>query len=195
MGIDVLEVIKAAATKPFGYMPFYPGCGVGGHCIPVDPYYLIEAAKAIGFDSKFMSLAREINQSMPKYTMSKLITALNAAGLCIRGTKIAVLGISYKGNVGDIRESPAKVIVELIKDYGAEIEIYDPFVPELSTVSSLEDAIKAEAIIIATDHDLFKGITGKALAEAGVKVVIDGKNCLDKEDIIDNNIIYNGIGR
>lgn len=195
LNIDVLEVIKAASTKPFGFMPFYPGCGVGGHCIPVDPYYLIEASKLKGFNTELLNLSRTINHGMVNYTVDKLIEGLNEIGLCVKNAKITVMGIAYKKGVGDIRESPSIEIIQMLKYMNAKLNIYDPFVPELSTVLDIDCAIKADAIVIATDHDIFKNIPINAMKNGGVKVVIDGRNCLNKNEIITNNIIYKGIGR
>ena len=126
--IDITEVIEAASTKPFGFMAHYPGCGVGGHCIPVDPYYLIEEAKRKGFNHQFLKLAREINNSMPEYTVQKVVEALNELGKSVNGTRICVLGISYKKDVGDIRESPALKIIGKLKKLGANVETFDPYV-------------------------------------------------------------------
>ena len=193
IGIDVTEVIKAASTKPFGFLPHHPGCGVGGHCIPVDPYYLIEKAKQKGFNHRFLSLARQINNSMPEYTVQKLVEGLNEVGLSVKGTRICVLGVSYKKGVEDLRESPALKIIEKIKKMGGKIEVYDPYVPDKSTIKSLKECFKSECILIATDHNEFKEIneieTGK------VKVIIDGRNCLDKNSIKNKGIVYRGIGR
>lgn len=196
LGIDILAVIKGAANKPFAFMPHYPGCGVGGHCIPVDPYYLIDRAKKSGFDHKFLKLAREINNSMPGYTVDHLIDALNRFGKPIKGTQIALLGLSYKPNVGDLRESPAIKIKSLLEAYEAELVLYDPYVPSLSTVNSLEEALKGTfALVIATAHNEFTAIGIDILKKFGIKVIIDGRNCLDKEAIVQSGIYYKGIGR
>ncbi|MBD3206690.1 nucleotide sugar dehydrogenase [Candidatus Bathyarchaeota archaeon] len=192
MGIDITEVIKAAATKPFAFMPHYPGCGVGGHCIPVDPYYLIEEAKKKGFNHRFLSLAREINNSMPEYTVRKVIEGLNEAGLSVKGAKVTVLGYAYKRDVEDIRESPAIKVVDGLQKLGAKVEIYDPYIKDKSTVKSLEDALKSDCIVLVTDHTEFRGMDyGKLKA----KVVVDGRNCLDKDKIKSKGIVYRGVGR
>ena len=150
LGIDVTEVIKGASTKPFAFMPHWPSCGVGGHCIPVDPYYLIEQAKSKGFDHSFLSLARSINKKMPEYSVARLEEALKEIGKSvdngvdkdigreIKGTKIGVLGLAYKGNVDDTRESPAFEIIELLQAKGAEVFVFDPYLMEKSHVSGVD---------------------------------------------------------
>ena len=196
LGIDIHTVIKGASNKPFAFLPHFPSCGVGGHCIPVDPYYLIERAKQSGFDHKFLKLAREINNSMPEYTIELLIKALNHYEKSVKNTKIGLLGLSYKANVGDLRESPAFKIKKLLVENEAALEIFDPYFPELSTTDSLEKILNSSfAIIIATDHSLFRAITPEMLKKHKVSIVIDGKNCLDKEEILSNGIYYKGIGR
>lgn len=196
IGIDILEVIRGAATKPFGFMPHYPGCGVGGHCIPVDPYYLIEKAEEFGFSHNFLKLAREINNSMPEYTINKLIKALNQLESCVKKAKIAVLGVAYKGGVDDVRESPALKIIEKLKEMGAILFVYDPYLPHFSSVGSLEEALKeADYVLIATDHPEFKNLSAELFKKYGIKAVIDGRNILDKEKIIKAGILYEGIGR
>lgn len=196
LGIDVVEVIKGAATKPFSFMAHWPSCGVGGHCIPVDPYYLIERAKLSGFDHEFMKIARKVNLSMPSYTIELLQDALNEVGMPFKGTTIGVLGLSYKANVSDLRESPVKELVKLLKKNKASVSIFDPYVLEKSTVKNLAELFKkSDAILLATDHDEFKKIDSALFKKYGIKVVIDGKNCLDKEAIKKLGIIYKGIGR
>ncbi|MFA5070027.1 MAG: nucleotide sugar dehydrogenase [Patescibacteria group bacterium] len=196
LGIDVMDVIEGAKTKPFSFLAHYPSCGIGGHCIPVDPYYLIERAKKEGFDHKFLKLAREINNAMPKFTVNQLMLALNFLGHSVKGTKIGLLGVAYKANVADIRESPFFVIKKLLKPMEPILEIYDPYLKSYSTKESLDETLKgSEAIIIITDHREFKEMDLKKLKKFGVKVVIDGKNCLDKEKILKMGIIYKGIGR
>jgi len=196
MGIDIVNVIKGASTKPFAFMPHWPSCGVGGHCIPVDPYYLIERAKEDGFDHKFLRAARAINNSMPEYTVELLQDKLNEIEKSVKGTNIGVLGVSYKANVGDLRESPALEIIELLEKHGAKLHIFDPYVPEKSTVSGLDELLEnSEAVVITANHDEFLKITPEKLKGKNIKVVIDGKNCLDKEKILAAGIIYKGIGR
>jgi nucleotide sugar dehydrogenase len=195
LGIDLMAVIRGASNKPFAFMPHYPSCGVGGHCIPVDPYYLIERAKLSGFDHKFLKLAREINNSMPEYTINLLSEALNNYEKPIKKTTIGLLGLSYKGNVGDLRESPSIKLKNILIEKGADLLIYDPFFPEMSNVNSLDEILnKSYAILIATDHDIFKNITGEILKKNNINIVIDGKNCLNKIDILNSGIHYKGIG-
>jgi len=196
LGIDVKDVILGASTKPFAFMPHFPACGVGGHCIPVDPYYLIERAKKAGFDHKFLKIAREINNSMPSYTVELMQDALNELQIPMKGTKIGVLGISYKANVDDTRESPTFKILELLKEYGCVYETFDPHILKQSSLPSLEAILeKVDALIIATDHKEFKEIDSKLFQQNNIKVIIDGKNCLDKDAIKKLGIIYKGIGR
>jgi nucleotide sugar dehydrogenase len=196
LGIDLIKVIKGASNKPFAFMPHYPSCGVGGHCIPVDPYYLIKRAQQSGFDHRFLKIARDINNSMPEYTVEQMSFALNQFEKPVKNTKIGLLGMSYKANVGDIRESPSIDIRDSLIKKGASLEIFDPYFPEYSTCTSLEEILeKSFAILIATDHREFKQIDSETLKKFDVKVVIDGKNCLDKEEIINAGIYYKGIGR
>ncbi len=199
-GIDILEVIKGASTKPFAFMPHYPGAGVGGHCIPVDPYYLIEKAKKIGFHHRFLSLAREINNSMPAYTVGLLEAQLQKRGITLAGAKVGVLGLAYKKDVDDTRESPAYTIIEILKEKGAEIFVYDPFVHDAAAAITLLPTLdlvlqKIDYIILATDHTEFKAMDAAKLKANHIAVVIDGRNCLDKEKITALGIAYHGIGR
>jgi len=196
LGIDVYDVIQGAATKPFAFMPHYPSIGVGGHCIPVDPYYLIERARLSGFDHKFLKLAREINNRMPYYAVKALQRNCNIISMPVKGTSIGVLGLSYKANVGDLRESPSKKVIEYLKDLEADVHIYDPYFMELSTEKDLNSLLKkVEAIILATNHKEFVELDLKSLKKNKIKIVIDGKNCLDKDTIQKMNIVYKGIGR
>src|SRR3954468_23510865 len=129
MGIDIHEVIRAAATKPFGFVPYYPGPGIGGHCIPIDPFYLTWKAREYGMHTRFIELAGEINSSMPDYVISKVASALNGKGRSIKGSRILVLGIAYKKNVDDVRESPSVFLMEKLRDLGAKVAYSDPHVP------------------------------------------------------------------
>jgi UDP-N-acetyl-D-glucosamine dehydrogenase len=129
MGIDIWEVIEAAKTKPFGFMPFYPGPGLGGHCIPIDPFYLTWKAREYGHNTRFIELAGEINTWMPEYVVRRVADALNARSKAVRGSRILILGIAYKPNVDDERESPSYLLMSLLADRGAEVEYYDPYVP------------------------------------------------------------------
>lgn len=197
LNIDVKDVILGAATKPFAFMAHYPSCGVGGHCIPVDPYYLIERAKQSGFDHKFLKIAREINNSMPAYTVELLQDALNTVKLPLNGTKVGVLGLSYKANIDDVRESPAFKVIKHLEKHGAKVETFDPHVKKRSSVKSLEALLKkSTALVLVTDHAEFKDtLTPALLKKHGIKVIIDGKNCLDKVAFSKSGIIYKGIGR
>ena len=196
LDIDVKDVIDGAATKPFAFMPHYPSCGVGGHCIPVDPYYLIEHAKKRGFDHKFLRTARAINNSMPFYTIELLQDALNEIKLPLNGTRIGILGIAYKANIDDQRESPYFPILKILHEHGAKTVSYDPHVRSQSTVRSLEELLrKVDAVVIVTNHDEFTTIEPRTFKNHGIKVIIDGKNCLDKNALRKEGIIYKGIGR
>lgn len=196
LGIDVVDVIKGASTKPFAFMPHWPSRGVGGHCIPVDPYYLIERAKLSGFDHEFLKVARKINNSMPDYTVELLQDALNKVKLPLKGTRVGVLGVSYKENVADLRESPVLKIIKLLKENEAEPVIFDPYIPAYSTVKSLDELLKkSDAVILATNHQDFSAITPQMLKKNRIKAVVDGTNKLDKDLFQKSGIIYKGIGR
>lgn len=132
MGIDIWEVIEASSTKPFGFMPFYPGPGLGGHCIPIDPFYLSWKAKEYDFNTRFIELAGEVNTSMPDYVVSKIIDGLNKEGKCLKKSKILILGVAYKKDTDDIRESPAVEIIDILKNKGAKVDYNDPFIPSFS---------------------------------------------------------------
>lgn len=200
LNIDITRVIKGAATKPFGFMPHYPGNGVGGHCISVDPYYLIERARQVGFEHKFLQLARDINNSMPAYTVELLQQGLHAAGVAGQAAgqiTIAVLGLTYKKNVDDLRNSPALSIRRLLEEKGYALRVFDPYVPAHSTVKSINKALHgAVAVMLATDHDqLIQELTPARLKKAGVMLIIDGKNALSPTAMRAMGIIYHGIGR
>lgn len=197
LGIDTKDVIDGAATKPFAFMAHYPSCGVGGHCIPVDPYYLIERAKQSGFDHRFLKIAREINNSMPEYAVELMQDALNEEKLPLHGTTVGVLGVAYKANIDDLRESPALKIIESLKRHKAKVITYDPHVPAHSTEKTLAGFLKkADAVILATDHREFKEkVTPELLKENGIKVFIDGKNAFAKADFAKAGVHYHGIGR
>lgn len=197
LNIDVKDVILGAATKPFAFMAHFPSCGVGGHCIPVDPYYLIERAKQSGFDHKFLKIAREINNGMPAYTVELLQDALNQVKLPVNGTKVGVLGLSYKANIDDVRESPAFKVIKHLEKHGAKVETFDPHVKKRSSMKTLEALLKkSQALVLVTDHAEFKDVlTPVLLKKHGIKVIIDGKNCLDKVSFAKAGIIYKGIGR
>ena len=195
-GIDILEVIKGASTKPFAFMVHYPGAGVGGHCISVDPYYLIEKAKQLGFNHKFLLLAREINNSMPHYTVELLENELKKLKKSIKGAKVGVLGLAYKANVDDVRESPAFEVINVLKTKGAEVFVFDPYVKKGNTAKNLDELLsKSDYIVLVTDHEEFKSMNLDILKKHKILVVIDGRNCLAKERIKQMGILYHGVGR
>lgn len=194
MGIDLFETLKGASNKPFAFMPHWPGCGVGGHCIAVDPYYLIKRAGLSGFNHRFLKIAREINNSMPEYTVNKLMLGLNELCLSVKGTKITLLGLSYKPNIGDLRESPALEIEKRLRKLESDLTTYDPYVKNENR--KLKDVIKgSKAVVVATAHKVFVDELVEVLRGSQVKLVIDGRNCLDKDKINKLGIIYKGIGR
>lgn len=165
MGIDIHEVIRAAATKPFGFVPYYPGPGLGGHCIPIDPFYLTWKAREYGVATRFIELAGEVNSQMPDYVVAKVTDALNCRRKPVNGSSILVLGIAYKKNVDDMRESPSVILMEKLQALGAEIDYNDPYVPvfpklrghahlDLSSVDLAADRLAAyDCVLLATDHD------------------------------------------
>lgn len=195
MGIDLVEVIDGAKTKPFAFMPHYPGVGVGGHCIAQDPYYLIDRALKSGFEHRFLEMARMVNNGMPAYTVSLLEKELGKLGLKLRHVTVGLLGLAYKPNVADTRESPALKVLKILKEKRAKVITFDPFLPKLSTAKNLRDLLKkCEAVILATAHSDFLKMEAEDLKRAGVKIVIDGRNCLAKEEILRLGIAYKGIG-
>lgn len=165
MGIDIWEVINAAKTKPFGYMPFYPGPGLGGHCIPIDPFYLTWKAREFDYPTKFIELAGEINAQMPRYVIEKTLESLNDRKKTLNGSKTLIMGLSYKKNIDDIRESPSFKLWELLEARGAIVDYYDPYCPEvkdtrhypkyayIKSISNLENIAAYDVVLIATDHD------------------------------------------
>ena len=165
MNIDIHEVIKAAATKPFGFTPFYPGPGLGGHCIPIDPFYLTWKAREFGVHTRFIELAGQINSSMPEYVVSKVIEGLNSQGNAVNQSKIMILGLSYKKNIDDIRESPAIAIIQRLKALGADVCFSDRYVtgsqgqylsPGIYNVECTEEAVSdQDCLVVVTDHDYF----------------------------------------
>jgi UDP-N-acetyl-D-glucosamine dehydrogenase len=166
MGLDIFEIIDAAATKPFGFTPYYPGPGVGGHCIPVDPFYLTWKAREHGLHTRFIELAGEINASMPAYALEKTLRALGSQGKVLNGAKILVLGIAYKRDIDDVRESPSVFVMERLRDWGADVHYSDPNVPvfpkmrehkfDLSSVALDADSVASfDAILLLTDHSDF----------------------------------------
>ena len=182
MGIDAWEVIDAAATKPFGFMPFYPGPGLGGHCIPIDPFYLSWKAKESGFEARFIELAGVINGNMPYHVVSKIVDSLNENGKPVKGSKILILGVAYKEDINDVREAPALDIMKLLQDKGAVVSYSDPFVPTLHQggLSSSNQELTPEllrdvdCIVITTAHS---SVDYQAVVDAGTPIV-DTRNAL-----------------
>ncbi|MCS0790797.1 nucleotide sugar dehydrogenase [Cytobacillus firmus] len=182
MGIDVWEVIDAAATKPYGFMPFYPGPGLGGHCIPIDPFYLTWKAREYNYHTRLIELAGEINNAMPEFVVNKLMFALNKEGLALRGSKIAVLGVAYKKDIDDVRESPVLPIVEMLRNEGADLMICDPHVTSFRSCGTVIETVPltkellddADLVLITTDHTAFD----YELISQSTKVVFDTRNAL-----------------
>ncbi len=192
LGIDTWEVVRAAATKPFGFMPFYPGPGIGGHCIPLDPHYLSWKARQHGFDSQFISLAEQVNSNMPAYVVELASTALNKARKAVNGSKVLILGVAYKKDIDDMRESPALSIIDLLRADGAEVFYHDPFVPEVTfdhayTIGhgealynqELTDELvrDSDCVIICTEHSPIDYSRVCELAS----LIIDTRNALSPE--------------
>jgi UDP-N-acetyl-D-glucosamine dehydrogenase len=192
LGIDTWEVVSAAATKPFGFMPFYPGPGIGGHCIPLDPHYLSWKARQHGFDSQFISLAEQVNSNMPAYVVELASTALNDARKAVNGSKVLILGVAYKKDIDDMRESPALSIIDLFRADGAEVYYHDPFVPEVTfdhayTIGDGEPLYNqeltdelisgADCVIICTEHSQVD--YGRVCKLASL--IVDTRNALDPE--------------
>lgn len=187
MGIDIWEVIEAAKTKPFGFMPFYPGPGLGGHCIPLDPFYLTWKAAEYGTWARFIELAGEINSAMPRYVIDRTVEAVNGIGKSIVGAKVLVLGLSYKADIDDDRESPSFELIELLQERGAVVSYCDPYVPvarrgrkhdiNLSSVPCTpEEFANYDAVLISTAHSQF----GDANLYKSVKLVIDTRNIIPR---------------
>lgn len=182
MGIDIFEVVDAAATKPFGFTPYYPGPGLGGHCIPIDPFYLTWKAREYGINTRFIELSGEVNQAMPEYVVGKLMDGLNNVGKALKGSRILVLGIAYKKNVDDMRESPSVEIMELIEAKGGVVAYGDPHVPvfpkmrehhfELTSEAlTAENLASFDAVVLATDHDRFD----YELIKSSARLIIDSR--------------------
>jgi UDP-N-acetyl-D-glucosamine dehydrogenase len=189
LGIDTWEVIRAAATKPFGFMPFYPGPGIGGHCIPLDPHYLSWKARQHGFDSRFIGLAEEVNSRMPDHVVQLISDGLNDERKALNGARILLLGVAYKKDINDVRESPAISIIDRLRAKGAEVRYHDPFVEEvrfddahtessgepLRSISLTDEELRAsDAVVIVTDHS---GIDYKRICEL-TKLIVDTRNAL-----------------
>jgi UDP-N-acetyl-D-glucosamine dehydrogenase len=184
LGVDVWEVIDAAATKPFGFMKFTPGPGLGGHCIPIDPLYLSWKMKALNYNARFIELASEINTNMPRFTVDKVQDALNNAGKAVKGSKVLVLGVAYKPDIDDIRESPALDVIHLLQQKGAKVQYHDPFIPhfkhdgwEMESVRSLMPAVRAaDVVVIITNHSAYD----YAAILKNSSLIVDTRNALGK---------------
>jgi UDP-N-acetyl-D-glucosamine dehydrogenase len=181
MGIDIWEVIEAASTKPFGFHPFYPGPGLGGHCIPIDPFYLSWKAKEFDFRTRFIELAGEINNNMPYHVLSSVAGALNGHKKSVNGARVLILGVAYKKDIDDLRESPALTIIELLQKDGAQVSYNDPYFPIIGKGrkydlqmkrSELNDLGQYDCIVIVTDHSDYdyRQIVDQA------KLVVDTRN-------------------
>jgi UDP-N-acetyl-D-glucosamine dehydrogenase len=182
--VDVWEVIDAAATKPFGFMKFTPGPGLGGHCIPIDPLYLSWKLKSLNYNARFIELASEINTNMPRYTLSKIQDALNLAKKPLNGSRVLILGIAYKPNIDDLRESPALDVIHLLQTKGAQVVYHDPYIPHLdhdnlrmeSVTDLMAEVRKADCVAIITNHDDYDY---PAILEAA-QMLVDTRNALGK---------------
>jgi UDP-N-acetyl-D-glucosamine dehydrogenase len=182
LGVDVWEVIDAAATKPFGFMKFTPGPGLGGHCIPIDPLYLSWKMKSFNYNARFIELASEINTNMPRYVVSRVMEALNDRSKALKGSKLLVLGAAYKPDIDDVRESPALDVIGLLRKKGAIVEYHDPYIPRIHhetdgwQMDSVQDVMKAvreaDAVVIITNH---KAYDYKAIVESSA-FVFDSRN-------------------
>jgi UDP-N-acetyl-D-glucosamine dehydrogenase len=183
MGIDIWEVIEAAKTKPFGFMPFYPGPGLGGHCIPLDPFYLAWKAAEFGTWTRFIELAGEINTSMPRYVLQRVAQALNEDSKSVKASRVLVLGLAYKANIDDDRESPSYEIIELLREAGAEVDYCDPFFPVArkgrkhdlgltSVACNAEVFARYDAVVVSTAHDVFRDRE----LNRNVNLVVDARN-------------------
>jgi UDP-N-acetyl-D-glucosamine dehydrogenase len=193
LGIDVWEVIDAAASKPFGFMRFTPGPGLGGHCIPIDPLYLSWKLKSVKYNARFIELASEINTNMPRYVVSRVQDALNQAGKALKGARLLVIGVAYKPNVSDVRESPALDVIGLLREKGAAVDYYDPFVPSiehegwgLRSVPDLEAAARrADCVIVVTDH---ASIDYRRLEEVAA-LIFDSRNALGAAGVRSEKVV------
>ncbi len=195
MNINVWEVIKAASSKPFGYMPFYPGPGVGGHCIPLDPYYLASKAREYFFHTRFIELAAEINETMPEYIVQRIVETLNTRSKSVKGAKILILGVAYKKDIEDLRESPALRVIELLIEKNASVSYHDPYIPEIKEGNTRIKSVKLESkalsnydcVVITTDHTCYDL---NSIAKNS-KLVFDTRGCTT--GIKADNIIRLGV--
>ncbi|MFH2068265.1 MAG: nucleotide sugar dehydrogenase [Candidatus Omnitrophota bacterium] len=187
MGINIWEVIEASKTKPFGFQPFYPGPGLGGHCIPIDPFYLTWKARQYDFATRFIELAGEINTSMPYYVISKMMEALNAKGKSLKGAKILVLGVAYKKDIDDLRESPALKIIQLLQEKGAGVIYNDPYIPKIGKTRHYKISLVSQKLTVnlLKSMDMVLIITNHTDYDYGLivknaKLVVDTRNALRK---------------
>jgi UDP-N-acetyl-D-glucosamine dehydrogenase len=199
MGIDIWEVIAAAKTKPFGYMPFYPGPGLGGHCIPIDPFYLTWKAREFGINTRFIELAGEINTQMPHYVLDRLIDSVSRRfGKAIKGARVLILGMAYKKNVDDLRESPALVLMEMLEDRGAIVQYHDPHIARVKPTRehphltgrksvSLSPALlrRADVVLVVTDHDAVE----YRLIAANARLIVDTRNVFGRLGLSSSNVV------
>jgi UDP-N-acetyl-D-glucosamine dehydrogenase len=183
MGIDIWEVVEAAKTKPFGFQAFYPGPGLGGHCIPIDPFYLTWKAREYGFDTKFIELAGQINAYMPYYVVQRTIDALDARGVAINNAKLLVLGLAYKKDVDDTRESPSLKLIELFLELGAKVDYNDPYIPKTrklrlydlkmeSVALTKANLAKYDCVVISTNHSSYN----YRFIVTNSKLIVDTRN-------------------
>jgi UDP-N-acetyl-D-glucosamine dehydrogenase len=196
MGINVWEVIKAASTKPFGFMPFYPGPGLGGHCIPIDPFYLTWKAREYELSTRFIELAGEVNTYMPFFVINKLVDALNSKQKSINGSKILVLGLAYKKDIDDLRESPTLKLMEIITDKGGQVDYHDPYIPRLGptrhysfdkhSVDLTEQNLQNyDAVLISTDHSAFD----MAFIVKNANLIVDTRNATSDFETFSDKIV------
>jgi UDP-N-acetyl-D-glucosamine dehydrogenase len=186
LGVDVWEVIDAAATKPFGFMKFTPGPGIGGHCIPLDPHYLAWKMRTLNYKTRFIDLASEINTQMPAYVVEKVVHALNDVRKPVNGSRVLILGVAYKRDIEDVRESPALDVIRLLQEQGADVVFHDPHVPviredghELRGIElSIKELEQADAVVIITDH---RAVDYKFVADHAA-LIIDSRNATSKLD-------------
>lgn len=186
LGVDVWEVIESAATKPFGFMKFLPGPGLGGHCIPIDPLYLSWKMKSFNYNARFIELASEINTNMPRYVVSRMLEAMNDRGILLKGSRVLVLGAAYKPDIDDVRESPALDVIGLLQKKGAKVEYHDPYIPhihheydgwKMDSVKDVMQSVKeADAVIIVTNHTVYD----YAAIVKDAKFVFDTRNATGK---------------
>jgi len=195
LGVDVWEVIDAAATKPFGFMKFTPGPGIGGHCIPIDPLYLSWKMKSLNYNARFIELASEINTNMPRFAVGKVQDALNERGKPVKGSRILILGVAYKPDIDDVRESPALDVIHLLQEKGALVEYHDPFVArfrhedwEMHSIAgeTLMDAVAAaDAVVIVTNHKAYD--YPAILAQA--RLIVDTRNALGRQGKLSPKVV------